>query len=229
METKEGLSPKGRQRRTLISLGVIGVLSAAARALVGKIPKVEAKREEFYRQAEAAKRAEEAAGKAKAAQAQQAKKSFVKPEAPEKPEVTIEEQREQFEKTLVDKLGDRGFEVKIGTTGSFSVSVSPGDVLFIRSLPDVTDKETKISTFVKDDKTPRSLGEVTIGDNKNGYCWEIFKLEDIISSERPIDVNNLDPGEIIDDPYWGRVVFACRLEYVDGEENRYLELIPPKQ
>lgn len=228
METKECLSQKGRQRRALISLGAISAISAlcaAARALIGRAPKVGAEKEQFYEQAVAAKQAKEAADRAKEAeQTKQAKKYAVKSEPPKKPEVTLEEQEKQFKERLGDGLGHQRFKMRIGSTGSYRVKVEKGDVLNIRSLPDVTGKETEISSFVKGEETPRSLGEVMMGDDKNGYCWEIFKLEDIISPKRPIDVNNLDPGKIIDDPYWGRVVFACRLECVDGKEYRYLEL-----
>lgn len=208
MEIKEtGLDRKGRQRRALISLGVIGALSAAARALVGKIPKVEAEREKFYRQTEAAKRAKKAADKASQAAAAELKEKYaVKPQPSKEVRLSSDirkEQEEEFGKILREKMGR--VEVRVEPISRPYRAKEGG--LRIRILPHTNARI--ISAFSEGDKTPPLLSEVRIYDDakKMGYVWGVFRYQDF---QKQVLDKNIEPT--VETSFWGRVVFACRKE-----------------
>jgi len=204
METKEGLSPKGSQRRTLIRAGIAGALSAVLTAIGCKSSETEVKKEEFYKQAEAAKRAKEAADKASQAAAAELKEKYAVEPQPSK-EVRLnsdirKEQEEEFGKILREKMGR--FEVRVEPI-SRPYQVKEGG-LCIRILPHTNARI--ISAFSESDKTPPLLSEVRIYDDakKMEYVWGVFQYQNF---QKQVLDKNVEPA--VETSFWGKVVFCC--------------------
>lgn len=202
METKEGLSQKGSQRRTLIRAGIASALSAVLTAIGCKSSETEVKKEEFYKQAEAARRAKEAAEKAK--EVEQAKKLAVT-EAKEKPTLELS----------TDRVRRQAEELKEKLAGNFDVTVefdprpqiiSPQIGIYIHTFPGISE-ETRVGAFSENDKTPELLAIISVYDEGNStrYEWGVFRYEEV--KERNIYFKDKKPTVATKD--WGEVVFAC--------------------